>query len=163
MSGAPIVLTTDLVAEPEPEPERQPLTSVMDSPVSTLRQELNKVQINHEDVAELLPSLGGFLTANNPLLAAVEAVQNIAEAPAEPSHGLIHWLGEMASEAPAKAGAGEAGEGEGGEGAEGGGGGWFAGLGWAGRGQQPQEEPQSGRAAPVNDGHDEIGGLEHQQ
>ena len=78
-----------------------------------------------------MPALGGFLSANNPLLALADAVQSVARAPAEPKSGvflcislspsppppppppspsvaafgrvsgLVHWLGLMASEAPA--------------------------------------------------------------
>ena len=73
--------------------------AVADSPVTALRHELNKVAITHEQVAEFLPALGGFLSANNPLIAAAETMGSIVEAPAEgKAGGLIHWLGEMASQ-----------------------------------------------------------------
>eukprot|EP01043_Picozoa_sp_COSAG02_P066165 COSAG02_NODE_10208_length_1995_cov_1.472046_3_plen_261_part_00 len=148
-----------------------------DSPMSVLREELNKVTISHEHVAELLPALGGFLSANNPLLAAVDAVQSIAHAPAQPKSGLIHWLGEMASEAPPEDTSSiepELTESSG----DGSTAGWLSGLGWGG-GQEAeasgeaelleelQEAEQLLPRRPVppqhHDPDDDIGGLEHPQ
>ena len=149
-----------------------------DSPMSVLREELNKVTISHEHVAELLPAIGGFLSANNPLLAAVDAVQSIAHAPAQPKSGLIHWLGEIASEAPPGGTASPEQERVGSSG-KGHTAGWLSGLGWGGMEEadesgaeeelladlQGAEESIPRRPEPPqhHDPDDDIGGLEHLQ
>lgn len=144
-----------LSIEPEPEPEPKTAATVAESPVRLLREELNKVEINHEHMAQLLPALGGFLSANNPLLAAVDAVQS--------SSGLVHWLGEMASEPQARDGAEPGGEGTKG-------GSWLSGLGWGDQPEEVEDEqpdtsefPRRPQPPQHHDPDDDIGGLEYQQ
>ncbi len=203
--SAELVLLTESPAELEPEPELMSsqeevrgggttssctdkgnatpvaaaAAAAADSPMSVLRNELNKVTISHEHVAELLPAIGGFLSANNPLLAAVDAVQSIAHAPAQPKSGLIHWLGEMASEAPTGSTAPSRERERAESSGKGNTAGWFSGFGWGGVQEAEaigaEEElladlqaaaesiPRRPEPPQHHDSDDDVGGLEHLQ